>query len=161
MRKHWACQQGGSKWARGGHGAVAAGCMMGMRGGPSLAGGAGSWDPAGTISTASAEGGTQGRVICPKMQGTGFALGCERVPGVSQGQAWGNVPASPRNLRMRFPAGGFGPGGSTERSAGARSAGRKLLRLPLSCLISLSRTRLFWKHAVGGEKPTKERRQGG
>lgn len=66
-----------------------------MEGGAgSLAEGAGSWDPEETISTASAEGGTQGRVISLKMRGMGFALGRERVPGVSPSQTEGNMPAS-------------------------------------------------------------------
>lgn len=47
---------------------------------------------------ASAEGGTQGRVICPKRQGRGFALGCEPVPGISQGWVLGSVSASPRSM---------------------------------------------------------------
>lgn len=46
------------------------------------------------------------------------------------------------------------PCGSTERPVAwdmcqrECSAGRKLLRLSLSCLLSVSRTRLFWKRAV-------------
>lgn len=73
----------------------------------------------------------------------------------------------PRAPGICFPAGGFGAGGSTERSAGRatcqweRSERRKLLRLSLSCLISVSRSRFFWKHAVSGKMLTKERRQGG
>lgn len=53
-----------------------------------------------------------------------------------------------------LPCGGCAAGGSTERSVGwdtcqwECSAGRKLLRLSLSCLIAVSRTRLFWKHTV-------------
>lgn len=91
---------------------------------------------------------------------TGFALGCERVPGVSQDWVWGNTPASSGHLRTCFPAEALAP---VEAQRGQRecSAGRKFLRLSLSCLISASRTRLFWKHVVNGEKPTKERRQGG
>lgn len=149
-RMHWAYQQGDSERARGGHGDVAAGCMMGTGGWPRLAGGARSWDLEGTISIASAKGGTQRRVICSKNLGHGICPGLRAGARGFAGPGVGERACIPQAPRVCFPAGGLGAGGSAERSAGVFGRKKALEIVPLlPCLRFedrvISETYCKWK----------------
>lgn len=112
-----------------------------------------SWDAMGTIFTALAEDSTQGMSSVQKQGARDLPWAVSRCLGFHRARCGGT---SLRSLGTQepLPCGDCAAGGSTERSVGwdtcqwECSAGRKLLRLSLSCLISISRTRLFWKHTV-------------
>lgn len=150
IEMHWAYQQGDSERVRGGHGDVAAGCMMGTGGWPRLAGGARSWDPEGTVSIASAKDGTQRRVICSKNLGHGICPGLRAGARGFAGPGVGQRACIPQAPRVCFPAGGLGAGGSTERSAGVFGRKKALEIVPLlPCLRFedrvISETYCKWK----------------